>query len=385
MTMKRSLFILVFGCLAVAGVAQQAIYEKPDVISPVISENGDVTFSLFAPKAESVSVTGDFVGAPLSMSRDSLGVWSATVSAMDPEIYIYQYMVDGVKFADPSNPYTKRDTSTVYSLLFVEGDATDNYSVKDVPHGTVSHVWYPSPTLGTQRRMAVYTPLMYGKDGRSYPVLYLLHGMGGDEEAWLTLGRTAQIMDNLIAKGLVEPMIVVLPNGNIDLPSAPGEGPAGFERPTTKLPHTMDGAYEKSFMDIVNFVDSVYNTRPEKASRAVAGLSMGGFNALNISALYPETFDYVGLFSAAIQPRANQDDALFTDREKLLADQFAGSPALYWIGIGDSDFLYDENKEYRALLTLKGYPYTYYESTGGHQWKNWRKYLAEFAPLLFKK
>lgn len=383
--MKKGILILAFVACCASCPAQQAIFEKPDVVSPVIDENGDVTFSLYAPKAETVAVTGDFAGSPLSMTRDSLGVWSATITSMSPEIYIYQYLVDGAKFADPSNPYTKRDTSTVYSLLYVNGDLTDGYAVKDVPHGTVSKVWYNSPSLDMQRRMSVYTPAGYGADDRRYPVLYLLHGMGGDEEAWLTLGRAAQILDNLIAKGLAEPMIVVMPNGNVDLPSAPGEGPAGFVRPTTKLPHTMEGNYEKTFMDIVNYVDSAYNTRTDKASRAVAGLSMGGFNALNISALYPDKFDYVGLFSAAINPRANENDSLFAGRDELLARQFADQPTLYWIGIGDSDFLYDENKKYRAMLTLKGYPYVYNETDGGHSWKNWRKYLNTFAPLLFKK
>lgn len=383
--MKKLIFILSIFFLNCSYIlSQQALNQRPEVQSPVI-ENGKVTFNLYAPKAENVVVTGDFERSPLVMVRDSLGVWSGTIEALQPEIYIYQYDIDGIKTADPANVYTKRDIATTFSMLFVPGVESQNYAVADVPHGTVSRIWYPSPALGMQRRMSVYTPAGYETSGRNYPVLYLLHGMGGDEEAWLTLGRAAQILDNLIASGTVQPMIVVMPNGNAVLQSAPGESPAGFVPPTTKLNHTMDGTFENSFMDIVNFVDSTYRTIDSKESRAVAGLSMGGFHSLNISALYPDKFGYTGLFSAAIGPRANHDAPLFTNREELLKNLFASSPNLYWIGIGEDDFLYEDNVKYRKFLENNEYPFVYFESTGGHTWKNWRKYLMQFAPLLFKK
>lgn len=385
--MKKTLLTALILATGVTVMAQQALRELPDVQSPVINAQNDVTFKIFAPEAKNITVIGDFGASPLAMQRDSIGVWSATISSMEPELYIYRYDIDGVKTADPANVYTKRDISTTYSMLFVPGEKTDDYAVHDVPHGTVSRVWYDSPTLGMQRRMSVYTPAGYEDKknaDKSYPVLYLLHGMGGDEEAWLTLGRTAQILDNLIASGQAKPMIVVMPNGNAALPSAPGESSAGFTVPTTNLPHTMDGTYENAFTDIVNYIDKTYRTDARKQGRAVAGLSMGGFHSLNISALYPDMFDYVGLFSAAINPRSNADSPIFKNRDNMLATQFSNAPKLYWIGIGNEDFLYNDNVAYRKQLDSKNYPYTYVESTGGHTWKNWRTYLKQFAPLLFK-
>ena len=385
--MKKTLLTALILATGVTVMAQQALRERPDVQSPVINAQNDVTFKIFAPEAKNITVIGDFGASPLAMQRDSIGVWSATISSMEPELYIYRYDIDGVKTADPANVYTKRDISTTYSMLFVPGEKTDDYAVHDVPHGTVSRVWYDSPTLGMQRRMSVYTPAGYEDKknaDKSYPVLYLLHGMGGDEEAWLTLGRTAQILDNLIASGQAKPMIVVMPNGNAALPSAPGESSAGFTVPTTNLPHTMDGTYENAFTDIINYIDKTYRTDARKQGRAVAGLSMGGFHSLNISALYPDMFDYVGLFSAAINPRSNADSPIFKNRDNMLATQFSNAPKLYWIGIGNEDFLYNDNVAYRKQLDSKNYPYTYVESTGGHTWKNWRTYLKLFAPLLFK-
>ena len=384
--MKKNLFLSVaFLTCAWTMQGQQSLSMRPEVQSPVIADGGNVTFSVFAPNAKKVSVTGDIPGNVLAMEADSLGVWRATLTDVEPEIYIYQFDIDGLRVADPSNVYTKRDISTVWSMLFVPGELTETYAVQpDTPHGTVSRVWYDSPTLGMERRMSVYTPAGYEANrDKAYPVLYLLHGMGGDEEAWPTLGRTAQILDNLIAEGKAEPMIVVMPNGNAALQSAPGESAKGFYTPTTQLPHTMDGTFEYAFKDIVAFVDSTYRTIPDASGRAVAGLSMGGFHSLNISALYPEMFDYVGLFSAAISPRSDSQNPLFTEREDKLARLFGRHPKLYWIGIGEDDFLYKDNAAYRKMLDSKGYTYEYHESAGGHTWKNWRKYLTLFAPKLF--
>ncbi|MDE6286335.1 MAG: esterase, partial [Muribaculaceae bacterium] len=220
---------------------------------------------------------------------------------------------------------------------------------------------------------------------KSYPVFYLLHGMGGDENAWSELGRATQILDNMIARGEVEPMIVVMTNGNVDMQAAPGETSAGFVAPTTQLPSTMNGMFETHFPDVVNFVDSHYRTIPDKAHRAIAGLSMGGFHSLHISKEYPDMFDHVGLFSAAILPREGATSPIYADFDGKLARQFAAKPALYWIAIGDKDFLYSANKDYRAMLDSHNYPYEYVESPDGHIWKNWRIYLTQFLPKLFKK
>lgn len=370
--------------LGIHSFAQQSLTQRPEVTSPVI--NGDtVTFKLYAPKAVTPKTIGDFPGSPLLMDKDSTGVWSATIT-LPSELYIYRYDIDGVFTADPANAFTVRDIATNFSLLLMPGDVTANYIVNNVPHGRLSSVWYESPALKTQRRMSIYTPPGYDESQSTtlYPVLYLLHGMGGDENAWPTLGRAAQILDNLIAKGEAQPMIVVMPNGNAALPSAPGESWLGFTPPTTSLPHTMDGTFEYAFEDIIDYIDAHYRTIAEPSGRAVAGLSMGGFHALNIANLYPDKFDFVGLFSAAISPRENVDNHLFTQREKMLDRLFGRGLQLYWIAIGKDDFLYDANSEYRAQLDSSHYPYEYYETDGGHTWKNWRRYLARFASKIFK-
>ena len=208
--------------------------------------------------------------------------------------------------------------------------------------------------------------------------------MGGDEEAWLGLGRAAQILDNLIAQGKAQPMIVVFPNGNTDLQSAPGESKEGFYKPTTRLPRTMDGSFEESFTDIIRYVDRHYRTLRKAEGRAVAGLSMGGFHAMHISRLYPESFDYVGLFSSAVGREPRPDIPAYQDIPATLRVQMAHKPILYWIACGNSDFLWQENLTYRAQLDEMGFPYIFHESEGGHSWKNWRLYLTQFLPMLFR-
>jgi len=292
--------------------------------------------------------------------------------------------VDGLKVNDPNNVYMIRDVATVNNIFIVGGERADLYKVNKVPHGSVSKVWYHSPSLGIDRRMTVYTPAGYETSGKRYPVFYLLHGMGGDENAWSELGRAAQILDNLIAQGKAEPMIVVMTNGNADLEAAPGESSLGYMPPTTRLGKTMEGSFETHFPEVVKFIDKNYRTKANKKNRAIAGLSMGGFHSLHISKQYPDMFDYVGLFSAAIMPGKNATSPIYKDMEGKLKLQFAKKPALYWIAIGKTDFLYKANKEYRKLLDEKGYPYEYFENEDGHIWRNWRIYLTEFTPKLFK-
>lgn len=398
--MKRLSVLTLMIAVCATMMAQQALWGFSALKSPEINPDNTVTFRIHAPKAISVKVTGDFLPtqkmetpfglvdvpgtADLTEGKD--GVWEYTTpSPVSPELYSYSFIVDGQKMNDPSNVFQIRDTATITSVFLVGGDEpADLYKVNDVPHGTVSKVWYNSPTLGTDRRMTVYTPAGYEKGNIRYPVLYLLHGMGGDENAWSELGRATQILDNLIAQGKARPMIVVMTNGNSDLQAAPGESSLGFTQPTTQLPRTMDGSFETSFPEIVKFIDKNYRTIANKKNRAIAGLSMGGFHSMHISKQYPDMFDYIGLFSAAIMPRENAKSSIYEDLEGKLARQFAQKPALYWIAIGNTDFLYQANKDYRKMLDEKNYPYTYRESDGGHIWRNWRIYLSEFLPMLFK-
>lgn len=293
-------------------------------------------------------------------------------------------LLDGVKINDPSNVYQIRDIASLTNVFLIDGGYADYYKVNDVPHGSVTKVWYDSPSLAASRRMTVYTPAGYENGDKEYPVLYLLHGMGGDENAWSELGRATQVLDNLIAQGKAEPMIVVMTNGNVDRQAAPGESVLGFEKPTIRLPHTMDGTFEMHFPEVVDFIDSHYRTKKEKHSRAIAGLSMGGYHSLHISKEFPDMFDYIGLFSAAIHPEKKDTAAIYADFDQKLKRQFDKKPALYWIAIGEKDFLYEANKDFRRQLDENGYPYIYRESKDGHIWKNWRIYLTEFLPQIFK-
>ena len=397
--MKRFLFLSAMLLVCAMTFAQQALWGGVPVVSPEIHDNNTVTFRLKAPKAVKVQVTGDFLPtqkiktpfgefdgpgvADLKEGKD--GVWEFTTpEPLKPELYSYSFIVDDLKMMDPSNVYMIRDVATVTNVFIIGGDRADLYKVNKVPHGTVRRMWYNSPALGMDRRLTVYTPAGYETGGKRYPVFYLLHGMGGDEEAWIALGRTSQILDNLIAQGKAKPMIVVMTNGNAAQEAAPGESSLGFAAPSMNQPKTMEGSFETAFPDVVKFIDKNFRTLANKKNRAIAGLSMGGFHSMHISKQYPDMFDYVGLFSAAIMPGKDVKSPIYDDLEGKLKIQFAKKPALYWIGIGNTDFLYKANEDYRKMLDEKGYKYTYYETGEGHIWKNWRIYLTEFAPLLFK-
>lgn len=397
--MKRISLLSALLLMCAMTFAQQALWGGAPVVSPEIHDNNTVTFRLKAPKAVKVQVTGDFLPtqkiktpfgefdgpgvADLKEGKD--GVWEFTTpEPLKPELYSYSFIVNDLKIMDPSNVYMIRDVASVTNVFIIGGDRADLYKVNKVPHGTVRRMWYDSPTLGINRRLTVYTPAGYETSGKRYPVFYLLHGMGGDEEAWIALGRTAQILDNLIAQGKAKPMIVVMTNGNAAQEAAPGESSLGFAAPNMQLPKTMEGSFEAAFPDVVKFIDKNFRTVANKKNRAIAGLSMGGFHSMHISKQYPDMFDYVGLFSAAIMPNKDAKSPVYEDIEGKLKVQFSKKPALYWIAIGKTDFLYKANEDYRKMLDEKGYKYSYYETGEGHIWKNWRIYLTEFAPQLFK-
>jgi enterochelin esterase-like enzyme len=386
---KISLFLIILIVLFMSSFAQQALWGGKEIVSPEVQSDNSVTFRLHAPNAAEVKLSGEWMPAEgwtpgsVAMQKDDKGIWTYTTAQLEPELYSYFFLIDGFRVTDPSNPFIVRDVASVMNILIIGGRQSDLYKVNKVPHGTVARRWYNSPTLGKDRRITIYTPPGYEYSSEKYPVLYLLHGAGGDEEAWITLGRTAQILDNLIAQGKVQPMIVVMPNGNVSQSAAPGEGIRGFYKPQFMVPNTMDGSFEASFPDIMYFVEDNYRVKEEKASRALAGLSMGGFHSLHISRYYPNTFDYVGLFSAAILPNQNVSHEVYTDIDGSLKKQKENGYKLYWIGMGKTDFLYDSGRNYREKLDNLGMEYVYRESEGGHVWRNWRIYLSEFVPLLF--
>ena len=402
--MKKTIImaVLCLGCMTAQAQQNLNWGQGPQVASPVVNPDKSVTFNLIAPEAQKVQITGDFLppkkieyqgntyDAPgvAELKKDDKGVWSFTSETLKPELYTYNMIVDGVNILDPLNVYNIRDISNLFSVLLIDGDArTDLYKVNKVAHGTVSKGWYESPTAGLTRRLTVYTPAGYETSGKEYPVFYLLHGIGGDENAWSELGRAAQIMDNLIAQGKAEPMILVMTNGNISQEACPGETSEGFKVPTMMLPKTMEGSFETAFPDVVKFIEKTYRVKKDKAHRAIAGLSMGGFHSLFISINNPDLFDYVGLFSAAVDQQQNGNGGhpeIYADRNAKIDNLFSKNPKLFWIGIGKTDFLIKNNNDLRAYLDSKKHKYTYLETDGGHIWRNWRIYLTEYAPLLFK-
>ncbi len=397
--MRKHLFLILYAFLLALGVqAQEALFRAQNIVSPEIHDDNSVTFRLHAPNATAVQVTGDFLPSvkmetPMgqmdgpgkaNLTKGENGVWEFKTPVLGSELYNYSFIVDGFSTTDPSNPFLIRDVASVTNIFIVGGGHADLFKTNDIPHGSVTRRWYDSPGLGMDRRITIYTPAGYETSTEKYPVLYLLHGAGGDEEAWIALGRTAQIMDNLIAQKKAKPMIVVMPNGNVIQDGAPGEGSQNFYKPQFMIPKTMDGTYEGAFSDIIKFVESNYRVKADKANRAIAGLSMGGYHTLHISRFYPNTFDYMGLFSAAIMAREDATGKVYSNFDQTLKTQMDNGYKLYWIAIGKTDFLYDANKEYRTKLDAMKMPYQYVESEGGHTWRNWRVYLTQFAPRLFQ-
>ena len=394
--MKRLIIIAASLLWGAALFAQQALGPGSGIVSPEINPDKTVTFRYRNPKAVMVQISGDFLptqkitykmgdremvyDAPGRVDMvERNGIWTYTSAPLEGELYSYTLYVDGQKMMDPSNIYQNRDIATwtnIFTLSAEQGDKGWYYEVQDVPHGNVSKVWYDSPTLGTQRRMTVYTPAGYEKNPKAkYPVLYLLHGSGGDEDAWADLGRAVQILDNLIAEGKAEPMIMVMPNGVHFNQAAPGVAVNMFQPTMTNSRSQSTIEVEESFPDIIKYIESNYRVKKDKNSRAVAGLSMGGRQSAALSRKYPAMFGYVGMFSGVVPPEAN---------DKALEAVFAAKPKLYWIACGKTDGVMKNSLLLKEYCEEKGYPVSFYESEGGHIWRNWREYLTIFAQKLFK-
>ena len=362
------------GAMQAQELANFASGKKP-VVSPEISADG-VTFRLKADYATTVKLSGSWMENPytgtIDMARGKDFVWEVKVPLPEPEIYTYYFVVDGVVVNDPQNVLVQRDGLRYLPMLIVPGERSENY-VEATRHGTVSHPWYDSKILGISRRLTVYTPYGYETSPKKkYPVLYLLHGAGGDEEAWISMGRTAQILDNLIEKGLAEPMIVVMPNGN------PGQQAACTlnlpEKPLDwRAPENRNLYVESLCTEIVPFIEKNFRAIPKPASRAIAGLSMGGGHTITASILHPDLFDWYCPLSAAGSATPEQ-----------LATLKKSGVKLYFLACGKDDFLFQGSEDMHAKLEALDFPHEYFVSEGGHTWSNWRLYLNTFAPKLFK-
>jgi len=374
----------------------------PRPVSPEIHADRTVTFRLSAPKANEVTLNGSWEGArDIKMSKDDNGIWSVTVGPLGAQLWGYWYLVDGVKALDPGNGETQRDGSRIDNLLMISGPESDLWDFKDVPHGTIHTVWYPSPTLKQdRRRMYVYTPPGYEANQTRYPVLYLLHGGGGDEDAWITMGRANVILDNLIAAGKAKPMIVVMPNGNatqtvsqgyaygptparqsVQAPAPPplqAAAAGGRGGAAARPPQPYAGSYPESLVkDVIPFVEKTYRVIANKDNRAIAGLSMGGGHTLTATNNNPGVFGYIGVFSSG--PRT-VDEAY----EKQLEAVKAGGVKFYWTGAGTTDMARDGTMNLHSLLEKHGFKTSYKEIPGSHYWFLWRDFLGDFGSILFR-
>lgn len=369
------------------------------LVVPCSSKAERISFSYTNPNARTCKLW--LQGTEYDMQRNSDGTFSYVADNLANNLYQYVFIVDGNYVLDPANPRVMRDVNRFFNYTIL---CSDGNSVMQTPakvHGTVEQVYYPTND-GRERRMSVYLPKSYFSGKDYYPVLYLLHGSGGDETAWLELGKAAEILDNLISTGKCKEMIVVMPNGNIWQDASPvydyktENGKVKWSNRNVRL----QGEFEETFSDIISFVERNYRTITKKHSRAIAGLSMGGYHAMHISHYYNQMFDFIGLFSPALStyydaqtsntknaildfPSDKNTPRVYKNVLKDLKSQFKTPPALYYIAIGRDDFLFEENVQYRAILDKQKYPYIYVETDGGHTWDNWRKYLIDFLPRLF--
>jgi enterochelin esterase-like enzyme len=362
--------VLFLSSIALA-VAQSS---APRIVSPEVGADRRVTFRLLAPDAREVVLSGEFMQGSKPLEKGENGVWSATVGPIEPEIYHYNFTIDGVRTIDPGNPTLKTGStpSTLASVLEVRGERPAFYDGQPVPHGEIRTHWYESKSLNTRRSLTVYTPPGYDRDAQTrYPVLYLFHGANADENAWYRLGRANLILDNLLATGKTRPFLIVMPFGYgvaANLPAKPGENTAAFSRDLIE--------------DVIPFIQSKYRTIADRDHRAIAGLSMGGGQSLTIGLNHLELFSYVGGFSAAIGAAAD----LPKTYASLVANAEAsnGKLRLLWVGCGTEDSLFAAAKSFSEFLNGHGIKHTFRETTGAHTWMVWRRYLNEIAPLLFQ-
>jgi enterochelin esterase family protein len=385
-----TLAIALVTCFSAFAQEMNSLMFRAGVKSPEL-KNDSVTFRFVAPKARKVSVSASWLGydtSKLQMTQDQNGIWTVSTPKPAPELYTYNIVVDGVTMLDPSNVQVQRDGSRYMNALLVSGDYADLYAECSKP-GNVEHVWYYSAENGMTRRMYVYTPAGYDRNNKNvkYPVLYLLHGGGGDEDAWSTLGRTCQILDNLIAQGKAKPMIVVMPNGN----------PNQYAAQTLGIPVKTDvkqyasgfDNYSSLVADILPYIEKNYPVIKNRKGRAVAGLSMGGGQSFYIAFRNVDVFANVGIFSSGLIGASAIGGAPF-DAEQHFPGMYT-NPAKYnkfdviYLACGEQDNRIDGMLDFKQKLNDKGYKGVVWEQyPGAHEWKVWRRNLSSFVQLIFK-
>ena len=348
-----------------------------------LSADHHVTFRLWAPSATAVKLQAEGPEATpgitpeqlnaynggVPMTKGDQGIWQASIGPIAPGAYRYNFLVDGVVTVDPKNPLTSQALSQSRSLYEVPGHQFDEY-LPNVPHGAIATVLYDSSVTHSQRRMHIYTPPGYEAGSSRLPVLYLLHGGGDSDNSWPTVGRAGAILDNLIAAGKAKPMIVVMPAGHLS---------TSFRlSPGISMGH--DEFNDDLASVVLPYIDAHYRTIPDRAHRAIAGLSMGGLQTLTIALNHSDLFASVGVFSSGWFPNALQE----AQDKDIAAYSRANHPyQLFWVGVGQYDIALANCKASIELLKKAGIQLEYHESPGHHAWNNWRDYLAIFAPKLF--
>lgn len=380
--MKLIKCITLMGCLLLmlrATQAQTGLRNR----APEVEADGRVTFRLAAPKALSVTVSGDWTADAKSMNRDAAGLWSFTTAPLAPAIYSYSFNVDGVPTADPSNAWIKASFIWGLQNLFeVSGARPALYDAQNIPHGTINVLRYESKLVGhAPRSIYVYTPPGYDvAKTTKYPVLYLLHGLGDDESSWINVGRANFIADNLIATGQARPMIIVMPNGH-SLPLPPADGLATL-LPTIGrwFPPNTDSFRRELLTEIIPEIETRYRAERDAAHRAIVGLSMGGNESLTIGLGNPDRFGWVAGFSSVTSDVAQAIGGLPTDGQQLNRQL-----DLLWLGCGRQDFLFADNQKFSDALDARRIKHVWRATEGAHTWPLWRAYLSEVLPLLFTR
>ncbi len=347
------------------------------VVSPEVHADRRVTFRLLAPRAAEVLLRGEWMRDAAKLEKDAAGVWSGTLGPIEPDTYSYNFVVDGLTVLDPRNNRIKNGSrGPGSSVVDVPGGLS--HEVRDVPHGNLTAVWYDSAAIGGTRRVHVYTPPFYEKGSARYPVLYLLHGNGDTDAEWSSHGRANFILDNLIAEGKARPMIVVMPYGHTVPPNALA----------TERGRNTELMEQDALKSVIPAVESRFRTAPGARNRAIAGLSMGGGQSINIGLNHLDTFAWVAVFSAGVGGGggARASEAFEAKSKAVLADGPAANKkiGLLWIGCGVDDGAMAGATQLAAILEKAGIKHTFRKTDGAHTWRVWRRYLAELTPQLFR-
>lgn len=370
----QQLLLLLAISLSSAIYAQQTRVAPPEVISPQVNRDNTVVFRLLAPRAKDVKVSAQFERSAIPMTKDSLGVWSVKVGPVSPDMYPYNFIVDGVSVADPVNQVIFPNEGFKNSIVEITGSQPLIHTVQNVPHGTLAYRYYYSKELGT-RPVVIYTPPGYEKDSKTnYPVLYLLHGTTDTEETWTKVGRANIILDNLIAQKKALPMIVVMPYGRAYPVISKSSG-------SLRNWDNLQEFKKDFFGNLMPFIEENYRVKKDKDSRAIAGFSGGGGETLYLGLNNYNIFSYVcGFAPGMIKEEFDRNNAEAFANPQLTDKNIK----LLWFGVGKEDITFNVVNEYMKVLDKKGIRYEYFPSEGGHTWMNCKLYLSTILPKLFK-